>query len=366
MRTRIISIICILIASFMTSVLADQSVRIKDIAQIEGARGNQLVGYGLVVGLDGSGDTQQAIFTAQSVANMLRKFGVTVSTSSMKVKNVAAVMLTADLPPFARPGSKIDILVSSVGDAKSLQGGTLLQAPLQAANGEVYAVAQGSVSIGGFSAGGSGASVTKNHPTAGRIPNGAIVEKEVPATFVEGNSLNVVLNNPDFTTASRVTQSICTKLGPGTASAKDPATIKVTVPDPSNIVGLISDIGELSVEESSVAKVIVNERTGTVIIGGNVRLSPVAISHGNLSVEVKTEPVISQPEPVSKGKTTVAEKKDIKVVEEKNNLMELNPGTTLEDLVKSLNDLKVTPRDIIAILQALKQAGALHAELEII
>jgi flagellar P-ring protein precursor FlgI len=256
--------------------------------------------------------------------------------------------------------------VSSVGDAKSLQGGTLLQAPLQAANGEVYAVAQGSVSIGGFSAGGSGASVTKNHPTAGRIPNGAIVEKEVPATFVEGNSLNVVLSEPDFTTASRVTQSICAKLGPGTATAKDPATIKVTVPDPSNIVGLISDIGELTVEESSVAKVIVNERTGTVIIGGNVRLSPVAISHGNLSVEVKSDPIISQPEPVSKGKTTVVAKEEVKVKEEKNNLMELKPGATLEDLVSSLNDLKVTPRDIIAILQALKQAGALHAELEII
>lgn len=366
MRIKTIMTICILTASIITGSLAEQSVRIKDIAQIEGTRGNQLVGYGLVVGLDGTGDTQQAIFTAQSVANMLRKFGVTVSPGSLKVKNVAAVMITADLPAFARPGSKIDILVSSVGDAKSIQGGTLLQAPLQAANGDVYAVAQGSVSIGGFSAGGDGSSVTKNHPTAGRVPNGAIVEKEVPASLVDGNSLNVVLNNPDFTTASRVMQSICAKLGPGTALAKDPATIKVTVADPSNIVGLISDIGELSVEESSVAKVIVNERTGTVIIGGNVRLSPVAISHGSLSVEVTTDLQVSQPQPDSKGKTAVVQQKDVSVKEDKNAVMQLNPGATLEDLVKSLNELKVTPRDIIAILQALKQAGALHAELEII
>lgn len=365
MRLKTIAAFCLLVF-IAANVMAGENVRIKDIARVEGARGNQLTGYGLVVGLAGTGDTQQTIFTAQSVANMLRNFGITVSSGSMKVKNVAAVMITADLPPFARPGSMIDVVVSSIGDAKSIQGGTLLQAPLQGANGKVYAVAQGSVSIGGFTVGGSGASVTKNHPTAGRIPSGAIVEEEVPASLVEGNSLNVVLNNPDFTTASRVAESICAKLGTGTASAQDPATVRITVPDPSNVVRLVSEIEGLTVEESSVAKVIVNERTGTVIIGGNVKISPVAISHGNLTVEVSTEVQVSQPEPLSKGKTVVVPQKSVAVEEEGRHLMQLNPGSTLEDLVRSLNDLKVTPRDIIAILQAIKQAGALHAELEII
>ncbi|MCX6374503.1 MAG: flagellar basal body P-ring protein FlgI, partial [Armatimonadetes bacterium] len=236
--------------------VADQTVKLKDIAKIEGERSNQLVGYGLVVGLDGSGDTQQAIFTVQSVANMLLKFGITVPTSKMKVKNVAAVMVTASLPPFVRSGSRIDVLVSSLGDAKSLQGGTLLQTPLQAADGSVYAVAQGSLSIGGFTAGGGGNTVTKNHPTAGRIPEGAIVEKDVPASLSDGKSVNVVLSSPDFATAAGVAQAINTKLGTGAASALDPATVRVAVNDPSNLVGLIADIGELTVTQSSIAKVI--------------------------------------------------------------------------------------------------------------
>jgi len=345
---------------------AQQTVKIKDIAKVEGARSNQLVGYGLVVGLDGSGDTQQAIFTVQSVANMLQKFGITVPAGKMKVKNVAAVMVTADLPPFVRPGSKIDALVSSLGDAKSLQGGTLLQTPLQAANGEVYAVAQGSISIGGFTAGGGGAQVTKNHPTAGRIPEGAIVEQAVPATLTDGKAINVLLSNPDFATAARIAQAINEKLGGGSASALDPATVKVGASDPSNIVGLVAEIGELPVVQSTVAKVIVNERTGTVVIGGDVKLSPVALSHGNLSIEISTEFQVSQPAPVSTGQTAVVPQQTVKATEQGARLMTLQPGTTLEDLVRALNELKVTPRDTIAILQALKQAGALHAELEII
>ena len=364
-RTRIFAIACILLLGLGATVRADQSVRLKDIAKIEGERGNQLVGYGLVVGLDGTGDTQQATFTVQSVANMLQKFGIAVPTGKMKIKNVAAVMVTASLPPFIRSGSRIDVLVSSLGDAKSLQGGTLMQAPLQAADGSVYAVAQGSVSIGGFMAGGGGNTVTKNHPTAGRIPEGAIVEKEVPASLSDGKSLNVLLANPDFATAAGVAQTINGKLGAGTASALDAATVRVAVGDPSNLVGLIADIGELTVTQSSVAKVIVNERTGTVIIGGSVKLSPVALSHGNLSVEITTEQQVSQPAPISGGQTAIVPQTNVQATEESNKLMVLNAGSTLEDLVSGLNELKVTPRDIIAILQALKEAGALHAELEI-
>ena len=348
------------------SVQAQQTVKIKDIAKIEGTRSNQLVGYGIVVGLDGSGDTQQAIFTVQSVANMLQKFGIAVPANKMKVKNVAAVMVTADLPPFVRPGSKIDVVVSSLGDAKSLQGGTLLQTPLQAANGGVYAVAQGSISIGGFTAGGGGTQVTKNHPTAGRIPEGAIVEQGVPMALTDGKAMNVLLNNPDFTTAARIAQAVNEKLGPGSASALDPATVRVTSSDPSNIVGLVAQIGELTVIQSTVAKVIVNERTGTVVIGGDVKLSPVALSHGNLNIEISTEFQVSQPAPVSTGQTAVVPQQTVKATEQNARLMNLQPGTTLEDLVRALNELKVTPRDTIAILQALKQAGALHAELEII
>jgi len=365
-RTILCTITCLALLAVTLSIQADQSVKLKDIAKIEGERSNQLVGYGLVVGLDGTGDTQQAIFTVQSVANMLQKFGIAVPAAKMKVKNVAAVMVTANLPPFVRPGTRIDVLVSSLGDAKSLQGGTLLQTPLQAANGGVYAVAQGSISIGGFTAGGGGTSVTKNHPTAGRIPEGAIVEQAVPTTLTDGKSVNILLSNPDFATAAGIAQAINEKLGAGMASALDPATVRVTTSDPSNLVSLVAEIGEISVVQSTVAKVIVNERTGTVIIGGSVKLSPAAVSHGNLSVEISTELQVSQPGPISTGQTAVVPQKTVEATEQNARLMSLQPGTTLEDLVRALNELKVTPRDIIAILQALKQAGALHAELEII
>ncbi|MDH7481938.1 MAG: flagellar basal body P-ring protein FlgI [Armatimonadota bacterium] len=345
---------------------ADQTVKIKDIARIEGARSNQLFGYGLVVGLDGSGDTQQTLFTAQSVANMLQKFGISVPPDKMKVKNVAAVMVTADLPPFVRPGSKIDVTVSSLGDARTLQGGTLLQTPLQAANGLVYAVAQGPVSVGGFTAGGGGTSVTKNHTTVGRIPGGAIIEQAVPTTLVEDGCINILLNNPDFTTAVRIAEAVSSKFGAGTATALDAATVQVKAGE-QDVIRTIADVGELSVVEAEVAKVIVNERTGTVIIGGGVKLSPVAISHGNLSIEIKTEKQVSQPGPFAKkGETAVVEQTTVDVKEERGYLINLQPGSTLRQLVQALNELKVTPRDIVAILQALKQAGALHAELEII
>lgn len=347
--------------------IADQTVKIKDVARIEGARSNQLTGYGLVIGLDGTGDTQQAIFTAQSVANMLQRFGISIPAGLVKVKNVAAVMITAELPPFIRPGSKIDVTISSLGDAKTLQGGTLLQTPLQAANGQVYAVAQGNVSVGGFVAGGGGNSVTKNHTTVGRIPDGAIVEQAVPTTLNNDGVMNVLLSNPDFSTAVRVAQAIDVKLGNGSATALDAATVEVKVVPGMNVTGLIADIGELSVTQSTVAKIIVNERTGTVVIGGTVQISSVAVAHGDLTVEVNTDIQVSQPAPLSdNGQTAVVPQTSVKATEEPAHLIHLKPGTTLSDLVRALNSLKVTPRDIVAVLQALKQAGALHAELEII
>ena len=350
-----------------SSTSLDQTVRIKDIARIEGARSNQIFGYGLVVGLDGTGDSQQTLFTAQSVANMLQRFGVAIAASSMKVKNVAAVMVTADLPPFLRPGTKMDVLVSSLGDSRSLQGGTLLQTPLQAANGQVYAVAQGSLSVGGFTAGGGGTTVTKNHTTVGRIPGGGIVEQGVPTTLANDGTLDVLLSNPDFTTAVRVAQAIDSKFGEGSATALDAATVQVKADPQRNVTALIADIGELTVAQSSVAKVVVNERTGTVVIGGSVQLSPVAVAHGNLSVEISTEFQVSQPGAFSKtGQTVVVPQTTVEAREEQARLMKLQPGATLDELVRALNELKVTPRDIVAILQALKEAGALHAELEII
>ena len=346
---------------------ADQTVRIKDIARIEGARSNQIFGYGLVVGLDGTGDTQQTLFTTQTVANMLQKLGVNVPQGKIKVKNVAAVVVTADLPPFLRPGSKIDVVVSSIGDCRSLQGGTLLQTPLQAANGQVYAVAQGNVSVGGFTAGGGGNTVTKNHTTVGRIPGGAIIEQSVPTSLTTDGFVHVLLNNPDFTTAVRVAKAIESKLGPGNASALDAATVQVRASDNVDTASLISDIAELTVAQSETAKVIVNERTGTVVIGGPVQISPVAVAHGNLSVEVSTEVQVSQPNAFSEaGRTAVVPQTTVTAKEESPKLMKLQPGNTLEELVRALNALRVTPRDIVAILQALKQAGALHAELEII
>lgn len=345
-----------------------QSVRIKDVATIEGVRSNQLLGYGLVVGLDGTGDSQQTKFTAQSVANMLQAHGISVPADKMKIKNVAAVMVTATLPPFARPGTTIDVDISSLGDAKSLQGGTLLQAPLRAANGEVYAVAQGPVSIGGFTAGSGGSSATKNHPTVGTIPSGALVEKETKTDLASGDKINVTLNRADFTTATRVATAIDCKLGGHFARAADSSTVAVDVPGQykASIVPLIAEIEAAEVTTDQVAKVIVNERTGTVIIGGQVRISPAAVSHGSLTVEIATDFKVSQPKSLSKGNTVVTPQTSLKVEEQQASLVEIKSGSTIGELVRALNALKVTPRDLIAILQALKQAGALQTQLEII
>lgn len=345
------------------------TTRIKDIARVEGVRGNQLVGYGLVVGLEGTGDSKQTLFTVQSIANMLSRFGVTVPAGQVKVKNVAAVMITADLHAFSRTGDKIDVLVSSVGDARTLQGGTLLQTPLMGADQQVYAVAQGPLSIGGFSGGGGGGATVKNHPTVGRIPEGALVEKEVPMTITDSNGeqFSLSLREPDFSAAARVAQAVTATAG-AKAWAEDGGRVKVEIPEKyrATPVSFLAMVGEVPVSIEPAAKVVLNERTGTIVIGGAVKLSTVAVAHGGLTVSVSTQPQVSQPAPVSDGKTVVTAKKDVKVTEDKASTILINSGDTIEDLIKALNTIKATPRDIIAILQAIKEAGGLQAELEVL
>ena len=349
-------------------------VRIKDIAHVDGVRSNQLVGYGLVVGLDNTGDSQQALFTVESVANMLQEFGIKADATKMRVRNVAAVMLTAELPAFGKPGDKLDVTVSSLGDAKTLQGGTLLQAPLKAANGDVYAVAQGPLSVGGFSTGSGGSSVTKNHTTVARIPRGAMIEKATQTSMTANDTLTFSLDDQDFTTSTRIAKAINKKYGEGSATATDAGTVTVRVrsDQSSQIVSLISDIGELTIQPDATAKIVVDERTGTVAIGGSVQISPIAISHGNLSVEISTDYLISQPPPappkgaVAMAPATVVPQKNVSATEQQASLVTLRGGSTIDGLVQALNALKVTPRDIIAILQAIKEAGALHGELEVL
>ncbi|MCX6345961.1 MAG: flagellar basal body P-ring protein FlgI [Armatimonadetes bacterium] len=342
---------------------------LKDIATVEGVRNNQLQGYGLVIGLNGTGDGTASKFTPESIANMLEKEGIVIPASTLKVKNVAAVFVTATLPPFARPGSTIDVVVSSVGDSKSLAGGTLLQVPLKAANGKVYAVAQGPLSVGGTTAGaGSGASVTKNQTTVGRVPDGAIVEVETKTDIIIDDKINYILRTNDFTTAYRAANAIDEKLGGHFARAENGNMISVTIPEEykASLVTLISEIESVEIKTDSIAKVIVNERTGTVIIGGNVRISPCAVAHGSLTVSITNEPAVSQPPALSAGTTKVVETTKVEVVEDKSSLVELKTGTTIQELVKALNALRVTPRDLISILQAIKEADALQAKLEVI
>ena len=345
-------------------------VRIKDIADIKGVRSNQLVGYGLVVGLNGTGDSDDATFTNQSVAAMLEKMGVTVLPEDIEVENVAAVMVTADLPAFARTGSRIDVLVSSIGDAENLQGGTLLFTPLKAANNQVYAVAQGPISTGGFQVGSaSGSGVQKNFPTVGRVVNGALVEKEIKTNFNAKHSLTLTLHNPDFTTASRVARAINNAFYEPIARTHDAGTIEVKVPQNyrGNTVPLVTKIEKLGVTPDAVSKIVINERTGTVIMGENVRIATIAIAHGNLSVEIKEDQRVSQPLPFSSGgQTTVVPESEVMVEEGNNPIFLVESGVSIGELVKALNALGVSPRDLISIFQALKAAGALQAELEII
>lgn len=341
--------------------------RLKDIGKVQGVRSNQLFGLGIVVGLDGTGDSQQAVFTSQALLNLLAQLGVNVD-GQVRTQNVATVMVTAELPAFVKPGDRIDVTVSSIGNAKSLQGGQLIQTPLQGADGDVYAVAQGPITIGGFNAtgGGGGERITKNHPTAGRIPNGAIVEKEVEMEMVQERSLTVTLSHADFTTASKAAAAINEAIPRASAHAIDASSIRVSLP-PDAEFGLIDLIAQIETVELSVdtpAKIVINEKTGTVVMGGNVRVQPVAVAHANLSVQVSATPVISQPPPLSSGQTVAGTKTKLTVTEGQARLMPVLGGDTIDDVISSLSAIGATPRDMIAILQAMKSAGAILAEIE--
>ncbi len=345
------------------------AVRIKDIADIKGVRQNQLVGYGLIVGLEGTGDGKKSVFTTRAVSNMLEKMGMPVSPDEIKTKNIASVMVTAVLPPFARAGSRIDVMVSSIGDAKNLQGGTLVLTPLKGVDGRIYAMAQGSISTGGFAAGGNAASVQKNFLTVGRIPAGAVIEREVAYDFSRKGSLTLMLRQPDFTTSTRVAEAVNSRFPGAVAHAADPGTVHVNVADDyaGDIVRFATIVESLEVHPDVAAKVVINERTGTVVMGRDVRISTVAVAHGNLSIQISEGAQISQPAPFARrGRTAVAPETDLAVEEGSNQLMLMDAGATIGEVVRALNALGVTPRDLIAILQAIKAAGALQAQLEII
>jgi flagellar P-ring protein precursor FlgI len=347
---------------------AAAQVRIKDIADIEGVRDNQLVGYGLVVGLNGTGDRlRSAVFTRQSLVGMLERLGVNTRDQERQLdtRNVAAVMVTANLPAFARPGSRIDIAVSALGDATNLQGGTLLVTPLLGADGEVYAVAQGAVATGAVAARGAAASVTRGVPTAGRIANGAIVEREVPFRLAGRDAVRLSLRNPDLTTARRMAAAINTRAGGATATATDPRTVVVALGgrDP---ISLLTDIEQLRVEPDQVARVVIEESSGTIVMGADVRVSTVAIAQGNLTIRVTETPQVSQPNPLARGDTQVVPRTQVEVDDQaERRLGVMRGGVTLQELVRGLNSLGVGPRDLITILQAIKAAGALQAELEL-
>jgi len=359
-----------IVATVLLAVTAElHAARIKDIAGFRGVRSNQLVGYGLVVGLAGSGDSDSTIFTLQSIASMLEKMGVTVKPEDIKVKNVAAVMVTADLPPFARMGSRLDALVNSIGDSKALQGGTLLMTPLKGADGQVYAVGQGPVSTGGFTVGANtGDKVQKNFTTVGRIVQGAVVEKEIPFNLNQKDTLTLALHQPDFTTATRMAAAINAGLLENAAFPQDSGTVQIAVPPKylGNIAQLIASVEVLNVTPDNISRVVINERTGTVIMGESVRISTVAIAHGNLSVEIKTSFNVSQPMPFSAtGRTAVTPDTDTSVKEGRAPIYVVQSGVSIGEVVKALNALGVSPRDLISIFQALKAAGALQADLEI-
>ncbi len=342
--------------------------RLKDLTSVEGVRANQLIGYGLVVGLDGTGDN--APFTNQTFANMMNQFGITLPPGvNPRSQNVAAVTVNAELPAFAKPGQSIDITVSSIGNADSLRGGTLLMTPLRGADGQVYAVAQGSLVVGGFGAGGAdGSRVTVNVPSVGRIPNGAIVEREVAHHFSDGDTLTFNLHNPDFTTARRIEETINDLMGAGVAQALDPVSIRVRAPrDPSQRVGFLSVLENLEVAPAAAsARVIINSRTGTIIIGQNVRVAPAAVTHGSLTVTIAEQPQVVQPEAFANGEAMVQENTEIMIDQENNPMFRFDAGVTLDEIVRAVNQVGAAPGDLMAILEALKQAGALNAQLIVI
>ena len=360
-------IVAILTALFTTPA---QATRIKEVAAVQGVRSNQLVGYGLVIGLDGTGDqTTQAPFTTQGLQSMLQQLGVTLPAgTTMQLKNVAAVIVTASLPAFAQPGQNIDVDVSSVANAKSLRGGTLVATPLKGADGQVYAIAQGNLIVGGAGAAAGGSKVTINHLSAGRIPEGASVERAVPTPLSQGDTLELDLSSADYATARAVANAINANKGMGTARALDGRVIKVKAPtDADARVSFLADLENLDINLAApAAKIVMNARTGSIVMNQAVTLAPCAVAHGSLSVTIGSTPVISQPAPLSDGRTVVAEKADITISQQPGALVTLPAGTRLADVVKALNSLGATPQDLLAILQAMKSAGALNAELEVI
>lgn len=349
---------------------AEDRTRLKDLVSIEGIRDNQLVGYGIVVGLNRTGDSQQTIFSAQSLTNLLARMGVAVSPTLIMVRNTAAVLVTADLPPFAQPGTRIDISVGTVGDSTNLQGGILVLTPLKASDGQVYAVGQGSVITGGFLAGRGGNTRGLNHPTAGRVPNGAIVERLAPSIAPQGH-IKLQLHEADFTTAARIMTAINERFGSATthlANADNSALISVEVPAAysSRTVEFLSELEDLSVQTDRPARIVIDERTGTIVVGKEVRIAPVAILHGGLTVQIQTNLNVTQPPPLSAGETTVTPQVNVTANEEKARNIVLQQGASVEELVRALTAIGSTPRDIIAIMQTLKAAGALQAEVQVI
>lgn len=360
----------VVVVLFAQTLVADCAVaaRLKEIASVKGVRENPLIGYGLVVGLAGTGDKSGTEFTIQSLTSMLSKMGITLDPNQIKVKNIAAVMVTGRLPAFARTGNRFDVTVASLGDSTSLEGGTLLMTPLLGSDGEIYAIAQGPLSVGGFSSGGGGGAVQKNHPTVGRLANGATVERELGYEIDALSSFEVNLDQPDFTTAIRTARAINSHFGEKVANAVSSGSIEVQIPDAylNRVVLFLSKVEMLEVEPDRVAKVILNERTGTVVMGAGVRLSTVAIAHGSLTVTISTETEVSQPNALSLGgRTQIVENTDVEVFEEEARLTVVNEPVTIGELVRGLNAMGVSPRDLIAIMQAIKAAGALTAKLEL-
>jgi flagellar P-ring protein precursor FlgI len=370
-RIKILALMAALTAALVLSASPSRAERVKDLASVSGVRTNQLVGYGLVVGLDGTGDqTSQAPFTIQSIKNMLAQFGVTVPPeSNPQIKNVAAVTVHAELPPFSKPGQTIDVSVSSIGNAGSLRGGTLLLAPLRGADGEVYAMAQGSLIVSGFGVSGrDGSRIAVNVPSGGRIPGGATVEREVRSSFATAPTVTLNLNSPDFTTATRLAEGINRMLGAGTAAAIDAVSVQVLAPaDPSQRIAYVSTLEQLEIQPGEApARVIINSRTGTVVIGSNVRVLPAAVSHGSLSVTITERTEVSQPNAFGAGQTVEVPRSEIEIDQPKARMFKFEAGVNLDAIVDAVNRVGAAPGDLVAILEALKQAGALRAELIVI
>jgi flagellar P-ring protein precursor FlgI len=361
-----------LLAALSLLALPAQAARIKELASVQGVRSNQLTGYGLVVGLDGTGDqTTQMPYTTQSLSNYLQQQGISLpaaAASQLQLKNVAAVLVTAQLPAFAQPGQTIDVTVASMGNAKSIKGGTLIATPLRGADGEIYALAQGSLVVAGAGASAGGSKVQINHLSAGRIPGGAQVERSVPSPLQDGDYVTLGLDNSDFQTARRVAAAINDRLGTGLAQALDGRTVQVRAPNnPNARVNFIAELEELQIETvRPAARVVINARTGSIVLNQSVTLGPCAIAHGNLSISIASTPVISQPAPFSQGQTVVTQQADIKVQQEPGKLLSMPASSQLSEVVRALNALGATPQDLLAILQAIKAAGALNAELEVI